>query len=114
MSAYSLDSIDPLWVHNFSGFNLPDDITAVGILGDGSSAFNAVLQSPGTRLPEAQLTGEALESADVAALRALRLSEAQVTFTEPLGSHNVVVSQLKVDNDAGMPWPWSLTLIELP
>lgn len=115
MSAFALDSIDPLWlVGPFTGFDLPDDITVVSILGDGSSDFNGVLQSPGTGLPQAHLTGIAFESADVAALKALRLSEAQVTFTEPLGSHTVVVKSLSTSNDAGGPWPWSMTLVELP
>jgi len=114
MSIYALDSIDPLWVQKFVGFDLPDDVSTINILGDGTTDSNAVLQSPGTGLPEAQLTGIAFEPEDVAALQALRLSEAEVTFMEPLGSHTVIVRRLSIDQNAGGPWPWSMTLVELP
>ena len=76
MSAFVLGSIDPLPVSSFSGFDLPDDVSVVSILGDGTSDFNAVLQSPGTGLPSAQLAGVTTDPAVIAALRALRLSEA--------------------------------------
>lgn len=114
MSDYILDSIDPLVVITFDGFNLPDDISTVGILGDGTSTFNAVLQSAGTGLPEANVRGVSFTLAEIAALRALRQGEAQVQFVEPEGTHNVVVRTFQVTENAGGPHrPWTMTLVEL-
>lgn len=114
MSLFTLSSIDPLWVITFDGFDLPDDISTVGILGNGTSAFNAVLQSAGTGLPEASITGISFEASEIASLQALRQSEAHVSFYEPLGSHNVVLRTFRVSQNAGGPWPWSMMLVELP
>jgi len=115
LSTFSLDAIDPLVVLTFTGFDLPDDITTVGILGDGTSDFNAVLQSAGTGLPEAEVTGISFSLAEIATLRALRQAEAPVTFVEPEGTHTVVIRRFQTGaNNAGLERPWSMTLVELP
>lgn len=117
MSAFSLGSIDPLdGVRRFTGFDLPSDISVVNILGDGTTDFNAVLQSPGTGLPVGQLTGRTDDASLVAALRALRQSEEQVTFTsEADGSYLVVMSDLRITREvpATFLWDYSITLTAL-
>lgn len=116
MSDFSLDSIDPLSVVDYSGFDLPDDVSTVGILGDGSSLYNAVVQSPGTKLPEAQLAGRTTDDGIIAALRALRLTESLVTFTDPETTRTVLVSQFHARRNAHayFLWDWTMTLLELP
>jgi len=114
MSTFSLDSVD-LEVRSFSGFDLPDDVTTVGVLGDGTSAFNAVLQSPGTRLPEAEVVGFSLDPVVIALLQALRQSGAQVAFVTPEGTYTVVVSRFKINRraPATMLFNYSMSLIAL-
>lgn len=115
MSAYSIATIDPLVVLTFEGFNLPDDIAVVPILSDGSSTHNAVLQSSGTGLPQANVIGVSFTLAEVASLRALRQAETPIGFVEPEGTHTVVILSFRVDqNHGGLERPWSMVLVELP
>jgi hypothetical protein len=116
MTAFQFGSISALSVETFSGFDLPSDVSIVNILGDGTTDFNAVLQSPGTRLPSAQLSGKTTDPAIIATLRAYRASEEQVEMTEPDASHNVVVTDFSSQRSAKevMLYNWSMTVVELP
>lgn len=115
MSAFELDD-EPLSVQRFSGFTLPDDIQTIGILGNGTSRYNQVIQSPGTGLRTAQLSGRTSDAAEIARLEALRDSEEPVSFLEPRATHRVVVNAFRPDASASayFLWDWSMALVELP
>ena len=116
MTAFQFGSISALSVETFSGFDLPSDVSIVNILGDGTTNFNAVLQSPGTRLPSAQLSGKTTDYSVITTLRAYRASEEQVSLTEPDDTHNVVVTDFSSTRNAKevMLYNWSMTVVELP
>lgn len=106
---------EPIGVTQFTGFDLTDDVQSVGILSDGVSTHNSVLQQSAELMPTASVSGRTTDEEEIQLLRSLRREKAEVTFVEPLdGAHTVVVASLSItrSNPATFLFEWSVTLIE--
>ena len=115
MSQFTLAG-ETLNVNSFSGFDLPDDITSVVVLSNGTSDHNTVLQAGSKQSPTASISGRTSDFEQVALLRLYRESHASVEFVEPdEGAHTVVVLTLEVHKVSPtlFLWEWSATLSEV-
>lgn len=112
MRFFLLGSVDPLLVEVFEGFDRPQTATLVGLLSNGTSIRDAVLQQGETPFLQAQLTGVLTEAAHLAAMRAYYLSKEPVTFTDGNGNQtDVRVFEFR-HTDLTDWWTFQATLIE--
>lgn len=116
MSAFTLGSINPLPVRDYSGLDYPDFVKSLHVIGDGTGADrNEVLQSSALAGRRATLAGILIDPATVEALRDYKEAVTEIAFTDPYGeSTNVVVMALtsKMDKDT-LRGDYTLTIVEV-
>lgn len=101
-----------LWETSYSGFNYPQTVEMIRLLGDGTSTRNAVMQQGALPHREARLSGNAPES-QLDDIRALYESREETSFTDRFGNVRSVrildfTSELILGDLSG----YTLTLLE--
>jgi hypothetical protein len=87
LGTLSLGAVDPVWSKSFSGFDYPNTAQLLPVLGDGTSARNAVLQQSAPTVRQGSLACT-LETADMLTIRGYYESREAVVFTDADGSVN--------------------------
>lgn len=87
---FTLGGVTLFLVDTYDGFDRPNSAQLVGLLGDGSTGGDQVLQEGNSPFRQATLTGTLVSSADIALVRGYYDSREQLIFTDGDGvDHSV-------------------------
>lgn len=113
-SGFALGSIDPIWVEDgkYSGFEHPPFITLVGIISDGTSVENEVVQAGSLPRRQATVTFPWVTDADWATMSGYHETVTPVTWVAPEETVTVIVMELKPTQIAFGLWTVDATLVE--
>jgi hypothetical protein len=110
---FTLEDVTLFLVDTYDGFDRPNTLQLVSLLGDGTRTGNdQVLQEGSSPFRQATLTGTIVSSADIALLRGYYDSREELTFVDGDGEeHGVRILELTARAFTGW-WSFAMQLIE--